>query len=198
MWVGIHRYVDVSTVDGPTAKLISKRIRATGAMFLEVRWIIKNSLSFSPFTIVRDFHIFPMNFATWLLYVKRIFNYIANGSAVLIGSSFRLQKACRRRTAHISHCRYIITSHMIIARLLVIWPQNVLRSSWFLSWLVSSIQRLWLNINETHLGSEGLGMSPNRKQFESMIPRWVTYHIMSYHFFIFCVNFVSVPYQYCI
>lgn len=28
-------YVDVSTVDGPTSKLICKRIRATGAMFLE-------------------------------------------------------------------------------------------------------------------------------------------------------------------
>lgn len=171
MWVGTRRYVDVSTVDGPTSKLICKRIRATGAMFLEVRWIIKKlSLFFSLYHCKRLCH-FSHELCNMIVICQRIFNYIANGSAFLIGSSFRLQKACRRRTAHISHCRYIITSHLIIAKLLVIWPQNVLWSSWFLAWLVSSIQRLWLNINETYLGSEGLGMSPNRKQFESMIPR---------------------------
>ncbi|KAH9613354.1 hypothetical protein KSS87_019182 [Heliosperma pusillum] len=33
-------YVDVSTVDGPTSKLISERIKATGALFLEVCTVI--------------------------------------------------------------------------------------------------------------------------------------------------------------
>lgn len=34
--VGTNRYVDVSTVDGATSKLISEHIKATGALFLEV------------------------------------------------------------------------------------------------------------------------------------------------------------------
>lgn len=36
------RYVDVSTVDGPTSKLINAQIKETGALFLEV----SQSLSF--------------------------------------------------------------------------------------------------------------------------------------------------------
>lgn len=60
MWVGAYRYVDVSTVDGPTSKLISNHIRATGALFLEVRSVIKSFLfPFSPitFTGLNDFII---------------------------------------------------------------------------------------------------------------------------------------------
>lgn len=36
-YMGICRYVDVSTVDGPTSKLISRHMKATGASFLEVK-----------------------------------------------------------------------------------------------------------------------------------------------------------------
>jgi hypothetical protein len=35
--IGIGRYVDVSTVDGATAKLISGHVTATGASYLEVK-----------------------------------------------------------------------------------------------------------------------------------------------------------------
>lgn len=35
--VGTDRYVDVSTVDAATSKLISGHIKATGASFLEVK-----------------------------------------------------------------------------------------------------------------------------------------------------------------
>lgn len=34
--IATGRYVDVSTVDGATSKLISARIKDTGALFLEV------------------------------------------------------------------------------------------------------------------------------------------------------------------
>ena len=35
--MGFLRYVDVSTVDGATSKLIGEHIKATGALFLEVK-----------------------------------------------------------------------------------------------------------------------------------------------------------------
>lgn len=35
--MSIDRYVDVSTVDGDTSKLINGHIKATGASFLEVK-----------------------------------------------------------------------------------------------------------------------------------------------------------------
>lgn len=38
--IGIDRYVDASTVDGATSKLISGRINATGASFLEASFFL--------------------------------------------------------------------------------------------------------------------------------------------------------------
>lgn len=35
--MAIERYVDVSTVDGATSKLINGHVKATGASFLEVK-----------------------------------------------------------------------------------------------------------------------------------------------------------------
>lgn len=39
-FLGCFRYVDVSTVDVPTSKLISKHIKQTGASFLEVSCLL--------------------------------------------------------------------------------------------------------------------------------------------------------------
>lgn len=36
----IYRYVDVSTVDGETSKLISGHIKAAGALFLEASYVL--------------------------------------------------------------------------------------------------------------------------------------------------------------
>lgn len=36
----IYRYVDVSTVDGATSKLISGHIKSTGASFLEASFLL--------------------------------------------------------------------------------------------------------------------------------------------------------------
>lgn len=91
-----HRYVDVSTVDGATAKLINNHIKDTGALFLEVRY-------FGFYFLFGNYYLqCILSVPCHCTCVSVYFNLIANYNAFLIGSSFRLQKACRRWAADFS------------------------------------------------------------------------------------------------
>lgn len=89
--------MDVSTVDGATSKVINERVKATGALFLEV--VIHISL-------ISHCLSRGLEKGSYILHIlyKGILTNLSS-SSILIGSCFWVQKAGRRWAAHFSNCR---------------------------------------------------------------------------------------------
>ena len=96
-----HRYVDVSTVDDATSKLIGKHITSTGASFLEVVFGPCRCLYFFFIKLL----IFLSECVTSNVISVLILLVMYSLDHFSVGSSFRLKKASGRWTADLSNRR---------------------------------------------------------------------------------------------
>ena len=107
-WIEIWRYVDVSTVDAETSKLINERITRTGASFLEVllffRWIMSRLIKDWWFWFFKGKNVIILHSRNINKKRMRIFSH---DYTILIGSSFWLQEASRGWAIDISYGRWV-------------------------------------------------------------------------------------------